>query len=249
MNEFTGWSIIGDGELASVLRRAAEYIPIATRVTVIVDTKQGPEGAFALGSAMLQSPSERVVPLESAFEAVEAVRASVAAGECGRVYGCFTSIRVRRGSSSSDVRDAALLPAIAMTLDTVPGPLARVWARQASLFAPDDAWFVTIRLRDETLLTIEVMASEPDAGAREILVELTSSERVLRAEPTRQAVVVEPLGQAAMSRPWWEDLGERYLRLVLQRAERPHDGAGTRLRTAWEAILTSASSGEPVEFT
>lgn len=245
-SEPTNWSIIGEGPVADDLRRASRFVRTESPLKVVVDPAPDIAEAFAIGAAAIQTAAERVVPLESAFEAVVAVRDAVASGEIGRIYGCFTSLRLPRGSTPEEVLHSGLLPALALTLDVVPGDPERVWAKRASLFEPDDAWFVTIRLTDETLLTIEAMASEPAGGDRHLLVELTGSERVLRAEPTRQAVVIESLDSPTRRAPWWEDLGERYLHLVVKRAALPADPGGTRLRATWDALLTSSSTGEPV---
>jgi hypothetical protein len=240
------WSISGEGAIADDLRRVSRYVDSQTPIAVTLGPPASSEDTFAVGAAALETTSERVVPLESAFEAIETVRDAVTSGETGRIYGCFTSVRLPRGSAPDDVVGSGLLPAVALTLDTVPGAVERVWARRASLFAADDAWFVTIRLRDETLLTIEAMASEPTGSGRSILVELTASERVLRAEPTRQAVIVEALDGSSRAAPWWEDLSERYLQLAARRASLPTSGDGTRLRAAWSALMTAAETGDPV---
>jgi predicted dehydrogenase len=142
----------------------------------------------------------------------------------------------------------ALLPAVATTLDLLAGDITRVWGRHASLFATQDAWFVTLRFADETIASIEALSATEPAQGRELLVEVTGSERVLRAEPLRQAVVVERLGSAPAHQPWWEDVAERYLQLVQRRAEEPHGNAGSRLRAVWSAIQRSAEAGEPVRL-
>jgi hypothetical protein len=178
------------------------------------------------------------------------VKRSIDAGEAGRIYGCFTSFRVNRGQDSQSVDFNALLPALAVTFDLLPGDISRVHATRASLMAENDAWFVTIKLADETILTIEAMAVlDPAEGInRDVLVEVTASERVLRAEPKRQSVVVESLGSASKVHPWWEDLHERFLHLLVERAANPPTDAGTRLRTVWSAIQKSAETGQAVVY-
>lgn len=240
------WSIGGDGPLADDLRRTSRFVSTTVPITVATDSSTDRVDAFAIGTAALETSSERVVPLESAFEAVESVRDIVASGEVGRIYGCFVSVRLPRGSSPADVVSDGLLPAVAVTLDTIPGAVERVWAKRASLFAPDDAWFVTLRLADNTLLTVEAMAAELAQRDRNILLEVTSSERVLRAEPTRQAIMIETLTGSPVPAPWWEDLSERYLHLVTRRASLAVGHDGTRLRSTWSAIMSSADSGQPV---
>lgn len=240
------WSIDGDGALADALRHAARFLPATAPVSVVVDADEADPRTFALGQAALRTSAERVAPMEAAFEAVEAIRAAVVGGETGPVYGCFTTIRLPRDSSPETVLYDGLLSALAVTLDLVPGEPQRVWATKASLFSADDAWFVTVRMHDETLLSIEAMASEPEGSERSLLIELTASRQVLRAEPMRQAVVIERFGQSRRSAAWWEDLAERYLLLAAQRAGASEDRAGTRLRAVWAAAMESADGGQPV---
>lgn len=244
------WTIIGDNPIAESLRDAAHFVDTSTLITVATQPGDIPDDAFAIGPVVLSSSVERVVPYFCAFEAVEEVKRVLDGGEAGTVYGCFTSFRVARGASSDDVALGGVLPALAVTLDLLSGQVARVHARRASLLTNDDAWFVTLRYADETIATIEALAVlDPAAGlARDLLVEVSASERVLRAEPMRQAVVVEPLGAAGTSHPWWEDLNERFLKLVARRVSMPNDNAGSRLRTVWAAIQTSVDSGQPVRL-
>lgn len=243
-----GWTIIGDNELARVLRRASGFVPASSPVTISTAATNDPI-AFVLGPAVLESQTENVVPYYSAFEAIEFLREEVVSGRAGRIYGCFTHFRVPRDTATDALPLVALLPAMAVALDCVPGEIRRVWATRASLFAENDAWFVTIRLEDDTLLTVEAAAMGPADSPRDLLVEVTASERVLRAEPTRQAIVIEPVDGPTRSEPWWEDLAERYLHLVTKRsatAGRNPGTAGSRLRRAWTAAMQSAQNGLPV---
>lgn len=248
MASIGNWTILGDSPVATALRDAARFVDAAAPITLATQPGDIPPDAFAIGPAILSSAVERVAPYFSAFEAIEEIKRALDADEAGNVYGCFTSFRVMRGNSSDDVALRTLLPAIAVTLDLLPSSVTRVHAQRASLFAGDDAWFVTLRLTDETIVTIEALAVlDPAAGLdRDLLVEVTASERVLRAEPMRQSVLVEPLGVAGTSYPWWEDLNERFLAFVVQRASMPHDNAGSRLRAVWSAVQQSADSGQAV---
>lgn len=242
------WTILGDNRVAEALREAARFVDAPSAIALATQPGEIPTDAFAIGTAILSSSVERVVPYYSAFEAIEEIKRALDDGEAGSVYGCFTSFRTVRGASSDDVKHGALLPALAVTLDLLSSPAIRVHARRASLIADDDAWFVTLRLADETIVTIEALAVlDPDAGlSRDLLVEVTASERVLRAEPMRQAVVVETCGTAGTSYPWWEDLNERFLVLLAKRESMPHGNAGSRLRTVWAAVQQSAKNGQPV---
>ena len=242
------WTIIGDNPVAEALRETSRYVETATPITLATEPDDVPPDAFAIGPTILVTAVERVVPYYLAYEAIGEVKRALDAGEVGRVYGCFTSFRIARGHDGEAVAHNALLPALAVTLHLLPGPITRVHATRASLLAGDDAWFVTLRLADETIVTIEALAVlDPDGGlGRDMLIEVTCSDRVLRAEPQRQAVVVESLGTAARLHPWWEDLNERFLKLLAEQATTPPTQAGSRLRAAWSAIQQSAASGQPV---
>jgi hypothetical protein len=244
------WTILGDNPLAHALRNVARYVDAPGPITLATQPGETPDDAYAIGPAVLSSSVEHVVPYFSAFEAVEAIALTLNAGDAGSVYGCFTSFRIQRGSSSDDVALRCLLPALGVTLDLLPSPVTRVHASRASLLTADDAWFVTLRHTDDTIATIEALAVlDPAAGlARDLLVEVTASGRVLRAEPMRQSVVVEPLGAAATIHPWWEDLNERFLKLLVARAQQPAGSAGSRIRAVWAAVKQSADTGEAVSI-
>jgi hypothetical protein len=241
------WNIPGDNPLAGRLREATHLVPARTAITIATEAQHVTPDAFVLGPAALER-GERLLPFYAAFEAVEEVKRALDAGAVGRVYGLFGSLRVERGTSAEALIPNALLPLVALALDLLPGEVSRVWARRSSLFAEHDAWFVTLRLADDTIVTLEALASNAPGSGRELLIEVTGSEQVLRAEPTRQAVVVEPLERPASVHPWWEDLAERYLQLLATRADMPPDGSGPRLRAVWNALLRSDESGLPASL-
>jgi len=245
-----GWSILGNHRLADSLRDAARFVAAPFPITIATDPVDVPDDAFPIGPAVLFSNVERGVPYYCAFEAIEEITRTLAAGEAGQTYGCYTSFRISRGSTTDEVAYNCLLPALAVTLDLFASPAQRIHARRSSLLSTDDSWFVTIRLEDETILTIEALAVLDPAATldRDLLVEVTASDRVLRAEPMRQAVVVEPVGGVSIAFPWWENLSERFLKLVAERAALQHPTAGSRLRNIWEAVQESAESGMPVTF-
>lgn len=242
----SNWTIAGSNQLAATLRGAAPYVETTTPIAITTEPGDVPPEAFVLGPAALHAGGGRVVPLYAAFEAVEEIAKELNAGSVGRIYGCYASLRVPRGVSGEDLISNALIPAVALVLDLLPGQPERVWARCATLMTSDDAWFVTIRFDDEVIATIEAMATIDTTPDRELLVELTGSERVLRAEPTRQAVVVERLGDASVTAPWWEDLGERYLQLLTRRVGQQDRESAAKLRNVWKAIQASAGGGKPV---
>jgi hypothetical protein len=240
------WTILGSDATAEALRAAATFRPAPRALTISTDAGNAPADAFVLGPAALASGSELAVPWQLAFEAVSEVVRALRAGDVGQVYGCFASYRLARGASPEQVSHDALLPLLATTLHVLDRQVTRVWAQRSSLLQPDDAWFVTATLDDETLLTLEALAVTDTPGGAELLIEVTGAERVLRAEPLRQAVVVDRVGRAPAAYPWWEDEAERYLASVIVAAETPSGTAGSRLRAVWQAIGESAASGLPV---
>jgi predicted dehydrogenase len=244
MSTTNNWTILGTQPVAERLRQSAQFVESPIPRTIATEPTSDPL-AFVLGPALLESTG-RVIPFLAAFEALEAVRDALRAGQVGKVYGYYTSFRIERGASAADVRDTALLPALAIALDTVPGTVVRVWAKRASLCQDGDAWFVTMRMADDTLLTVEAAALAAPGTGRELLVEVTGAERVLRAEPTRQAVAIEPLDGPPRLAPWWEDLAERYLHLIVARGDDPDADIGQHLRAVWQAVQQSAASGQPV---
>lgn len=242
----SNWTIVGDDAVADMLRDATTYIQTATPMTIATEPGSLPSDAFVLARAALESDTGRVVPFYAAFEAVEEISRELSEGSVGQIYGCYASLRVPRGVSGDDLVAAALIPAIALVLDLLPGQPQRVWAKRASLMTGYDAWFVAIRFDDEVIATIEAMATIDGTPERDLLVELTGSERVLRSEPMRQSVVVERLGSAPVTTPWWEDVGERYLQLLTRRAAAQDRDSANQLRTVWKTAQESAGSGEPV---
>lgn len=240
------WTIVGDDPFAAGLRTAARFVPSDRPLTLVTDASAATESAWVVGPAVVRVSSGRYAPYYGAFEAIEEVKRAVVAGEVGKIYGLFGSFRVSRATPAADVAPDALLPLVGVALDIIADPPARVWAANRSLMAAGDAWFVHLRTRNDILITLEALACCEPALGPELLVEVTGHDRVLRAEPMRQAVVVEASGASPAAYPWWEDLDERFLRNILARCAAPDDGLGERLRVVWDALSRSASTGEPV---
>lgn len=239
------WHIIGDDDIARHLRSAISYVQPPRATTIITDAATIPEGAIATSRAMLVENAGQIVPHLLGFRVIDEVARAVHAGEVGQTYACFGSCRAPRGSDPEHVALDHLLPLLAVTLEIVQGDVANVWARKASLLTEDDAWFVTLTV-DSVIVTLEAMATSDPPTATELLLEITGSERVLRAEPTRQAVNVAPFGAPSRSLGWWEDAGERLLQLVATLEERTIAGSAARLQAVWTAVHESAESGAPV---
>jgi hypothetical protein len=247
MSQSHSWNIVGDNPVAAALRSAATTVDITRPITILTEPGEAENGAFGIGPAILATDVEHVVPYYGAFEAVEEVRNAIVSGEAGRLYGIYASMRIPRGSSADLVAFTAALPIVGLVLDLLPGRVTRAWAQRASLVAENDAWFITLRCDDEVIATIEAMAVIDGTPTREMLNEVTASDKVLRAKPTDQAVVVERVGAAPTTHPWWEDMPERFLKLVARRADDAPDNAGSRLRAVWTAIQKSAATGEPAD--
>jgi hypothetical protein len=245
MSQSHSWTIVGDNPIADALRSAAATVDIERPITIMTEPGTAENGAFGIGPAVLATDIEHVVPYYGAYEAVEEVRNAIVSGAAGRLYGIYASMRIPRGSSADLVAFNAALPIVGVVLDLLPGNVTRAWAQRASLVAENDAWFITLRCDDEVIATIEAMAVIDGTPSREMLIEVTASDKVLRAEPTDQAVVVERIGSAPTTHPWWEDMPERFLKLVARRADDAPNNAGATLRAVWTAIQQSATTGEP----
>lgn len=245
--DHAGWNIIGEGDVALALREAAEYVEIDSIATVVTSAATMPAGAIATDRAMLLQNAEVIVPHLLGFQAIEEVVRSTHSGDVGQIYGCYGSYRVERGTDPEGVALGALLPLVALALEIIGGEVNSAWARRASLLSEGDAWFVTLSV-GAMVVTLEAMATadpEPD-GTEELLIEVTGSERVLRAEPTRQAVTVESIGAPTRAVGWWEAIGERLLRYIATLDQHPPHNSGERLRSVWNAIEESAATGQPV---
>jgi hypothetical protein len=245
----TNWNIIGGNDLADQLRADTIYVKSPVSQTLVTQAETVPEGAIATGRAMLVSNAGNIVPHLLGFRVIDEVARAVQAGEAGQVYGCFGSYRVPRGTDPEEVAGDALLPLLAVTLEILDGDVTDVWARRASLLAEGDAWFLTLHL-GAVIVTLEAMATtdSPPPDAAELLIEVTGSEQVLRAEPFKQAVTVAPFGAPAQSYGWWEPAGERLLQRILELNDRPIHSTAARLQSVWNAIQRSAETGEPVEL-
>lgn len=243
------WHIIGEGDLAQHLRNAAGYVSSPTETTIVTNAETVPLGAIATGRAMLLPNAKAIVPSLLAFRVVDEVARAAHAGEAGTIYGCYGSYRVPRGSDPEEVELDALLPLLAASLEIIDADVTDVWARRASLLEEGDAWFATIHM-GAVILTLEAMATTdaPPPNSSELLIEVTGSEQVLRAEPFKQSIQVEPFNAPASRHGWWEDAGERLLQRIAALDERPVVSTVERLHATWNALQESAHSGQPVSL-
>lgn len=243
----SNWHIVGSDDLAEHLRNATDYVKSDKPMTVVTQAESISEGAIATGRAMLHENAGSVVPSLSAFRVIDEVVRAAHAGEAGVIYGLFGSYRVPRGTAPDDVTNDALLPLLAIALEILDGDVTDVWARRASLLDEGDAWFATIHL-GAVILTLEAIATTdpPPPNSAELVIEVTGSDQVLRAEPFRQSVAVEQFGGPTQKHGWWEDAGERLLQRILELDEKPVHSNAQRLQAVWSAVLQSAESGQPV---
>jgi hypothetical protein len=246
----TNWQIIGSDDLAAHLRNAAGYVKTDDSLTIVTETESIPDGAISTGRAMLHPDAGQSVPSLIAFRVIDEVVRAAHAGEAGVIYGLFGSYRLPRGTDPDDVTHDALLPLLAIALEILDGDVTDVWARRASLLDEGDAWFATIHL-GAVILTLEAIATTdpPPPDSAELVIEVTGSDQVLRAEPFRQAVTVEQFDGPTRKYGWWEDAGERLLQRILELEDRPMRSNSQRLQATWRAIIKSAETGQPVSLT
>ena len=245
MASTSNWTILGTNDLAEQLNEAARYIDAPAALTISTDPDETLAGAITTGAALLADEARSAVSQLYGFRVLDEAARAAQDGKAGKIYGFFGSYRLERGASPDELRDEALVPLLAYALEIFHSAVERVMVRRASLLAPDDAWFVTLRLADETLLTLEGMAARPTGAGPQILVEITGADQVLRAEPTRQSVIVERTDAPARALPWWEDEAERLLSYI---AARPTEiRSAERLREVWAAVERSLDSGAAIE--
>lgn len=235
-NDAFNWRIIGDDPLAGELRAASPYVPTPRELIVTTDPSNVPDGAVGTGRALLAEHTATVASPLIGLRALEHINYEVSSGDAGSLYGMFGSVRLPRGTPAGDV-DQALAELLAYAFEVFHSPVEHGFARRASLIADDDAWFVTFRLVSGVLLTLEVLATGSRGDSDEVTVEITGSERVLRAEPMRQSVRL--LTDDGMSRRlfWMEDRAERLLQYIAGRE--PEVRSGERLRDAWNLVQES----------
>lgn len=223
------WTIIGNNDLAAYLTEAAHHVPLDRPVIVSTDRSDLPNGAIATGGGMLHPGATLIVPDLLAFEAVDELAVNVASGGVGIIYGCSGAYRLPRGSTPEEVEHEALLPLLAVVLEILDTDVTDIWCRRASLLDEGDAWFLSLHF-GPVVVTLEAMATVED-DAEELVIEVTGSDRSLRAEPFLQP---QP------------DAGERLLRRIATLDTTPVRSPASRLHVAWNAIQESARTGQPV---
>ncbi len=113
----------------------------------------------------------------------------------GRRYGVFAAHRLPRNAVQD--LEPALCDLVVYVASLIDSPLVRLSATTSNLDTSSTAaWFLLARFADDTIATIEVgaMLPEADDAGGELLVEVTGSDAVLRAEPERQSILVNRSG-------------------------------------------------------
>lgn len=134
----------------------------------------------------------------------------------GRRYGIFAAHRLPRGLAA--VVDESLCDLLVYITSLIERPLVRLSATTSTLGgSATSAWFILARFADDTIATIEAGAMLPDADDSngELVVEVTGSDAVLRAEPERQSVVVNG-NEGYQRQAWYADPPEFLLHQALQ---------------------------------
>ncbi len=198
--------------------------------------------ALASGLVVQVSPLLGYAPLRELAERVHR-------GELGRRYGLFAGYHFARNAPTPV--DDAFADLLHYALEALERRPVEVYARRSALCGDQaDAWHAVLRLEDETLVTLEAVAALPADGpeAERLLVEATGSDAVIRAEPTRQAVV--SIGRSGLTQavPWMPEPGERYLEAALTRLEQPDPPREVRTFETLRALWAAAAEGSAMRL-
>lgn len=228
-----------DQRLAVVEQANAAGLPIAT----LPLSEGGQQAEQAVRSGRVAQVSTLL-----GYAALARLQWEVAAGALGRRYALFAAHRVRQGAEP--VFDGVGLPLLHYAIAVLGEVPVAAQVTRASLFGDDpDAWFTILRCADGTLATIEFAASLPPAAAadEQILVEATGSDMVLRAEPTRQAVLVAARDRTNHERGWWADLAPRFTEAAIAAAQQPDAAREVAALRLIDAVRRSAETGQPLD--
>jgi hypothetical protein len=163
-------------------------------------------------------------------------------GFSGRRYGVFAAHRLPANFAGE--LEEALTDLLVFVASLIDSSLVRVSATTSALGRQETAgWFIIARFADDTIATIEVSAvlPESDQPDGELLVEVTGSDVVLRAEPERQSVVVNG-GDGLQKSPWYaeppEFLLSRALAITQDERVEPHVSAMRLLQWRVDAVTS-----------
>jgi hypothetical protein len=225
-------------ERTDVIRKATSAgLPVAT--LPLSDTGDEARAALTSGKVVQVSPLRGYVALET-------LRAEVRRGVLGQAYGLFAAHRF--GQVPGQVfgeRGGALLHYV---YEVIGEPLEMVQTTRATLFGSQpDACFIVARASSGLLLTLEFAASlvEKAVVREQVLVEATGSGAVLRAEPTRQSILIS--GRSGTSeQPWWISQAPGFVAAALSAAQTPDSKREVGFLDFLAAVRQSADAGEPV---
>ncbi|MEZ4572813.1 MAG: hypothetical protein R2849_21340 [Thermomicrobiales bacterium] len=157
------WTLLGDDELARQLTDAAGYVRVPWRTISTapddIDRRRrdrqshaGRKRPLGVVAALTDSASSKKLPGQHA-------RAKPARSTGSSAPTGWNAARVPMRCGMK--RSCPCLPTRSISSRAQPN---RSWFA-VRLLATDDAWFVTLRLADETLLTLEAMAARPAASS------------------------------------------------------------------------------------
>jgi hypothetical protein len=216
------------GDPVYLWRTVEDPIVGVAPVVVLADPAQRPELAAAairagldVVSLPIEDPSSDLVEALAAgnlklmsslhgLPTMARLRVDCQAGRYGRRYGVYAARRLPR-NFGVDVRHALADLGVYVS-SLIDSQLERIQVTRSDQNGTP-AWFILARFSDETIATLEVAALLPDADEPngELLVEVTGSDAVLRAEPERQSIFVS--GNAGIQRQsWYADPAEYLLR-------------------------------------
>jgi hypothetical protein len=187
----------------AVARAVQAGLPVAT--LPLYETGEAARQALSQGQVVQVSPLRGYVALET-------LRSEVRRGALGRAYGFFGAFRFGEvpGGEFGE-RGAALMH---YAYDTIGEPIEQVQTTRTALFSPTrGAAFIIARAASGLLLTLEFAASL-HPGEEQILIEATGSDAVLRAEPTRQSVLISGKS-GTREQPWWISRGPGFVAAAL----------------------------------
>jgi hypothetical protein len=169
------------------------------------------------------------------------------ARQYGRRYGVFAAHRLPRNYAGN--LDNALNDLLVYVCTLIDSRLIRVSATLIETEGSSAGWFILARFADDTIATIEVGAFLPRAEDPngDLLIEVTGSEAVLRAEPERQSVIVN--GDAGYQRlPWYADPSQSLLRCAHEILDRDDSDQHVSAFELIRHVGAAASSDEAISL-
>jgi hypothetical protein len=244
----------GQADPVYLWRSMSDPIVAATPVVVLADPAERAEFArtaidagLSAVSLPIAEPDERIeqavldgkLTFISSLNGLPTIARLVAdnqAGVFGRRYGVYAAHRLPR--NFVDQLDETLADLTVLVASMIDSPL-----KQLSATMTPFGRFVLARFDDETIATIEVSAVLPPADEPngELLVEVTGSDAVLRAEPERQSILINSSGRVSRQ-AWYAEPSEFLLSTALASVNgSPSDASTSALRLSQHLREASAS--------